>query len=87
MNMRAKNPLRLREGWIIFFVLGVVMLNFPFLHIFNKDILIFGTPLIVLYLMAGWPISIVVVYLFSLLLDIEEEDSDTSPPAPPQDQA
>jgi hypothetical protein len=87
MNMRAKNPLRLREGWIIFFVLGVVMLNFPFLHIFNKDILIFGTPLIVLYLMAGWPISIVVVYLFSLLLDTEEEDGDSSPPAPPQDQA
>lgn len=87
MNMRAKNPLRLREAWIIFFVLGVVMLNFPFLHIFNKDIRIFGTPLIVLYLMAGWPLSIAVVYCFSLLLDTEETGSDESPPASPQDQA
>lgn len=87
MNMRAKNPLRLREAWVIFFVLGMVMLNFPFLHIFNKDIRIFGTPLIVLYLMAGWPLSIAVVYLFSLLLDTGEADNDENPPTPPQDQA
>lgn len=87
MNMRAKNPLRLREAWVIFFVLGMVMLNFPFLHIFNKDIRIFGTPLIVLYLMAGWPLSIAVVYLFSLLLDAGEADNDETPPTPPQDQA
>ena len=44
MNMKAKNPLHLREAWVIFFVLGLVMLNFPFLHIFNKDIQIFGIP-------------------------------------------
>ena len=57
------------------------------LHIFNKNILIFGTPLIVLYLMVGWPLSIVVVYLFSLLLGTEEEAGDENPAAPPQDQA
>lgn len=87
MNMKAKNPLRLREAWVIFFVLGVVMLNFPFLHIFNKDMRIFGTPLIVLYLMVGWPLSILVVYLFSLLLDTGETGNDETPPTPPQDQA
>jgi hypothetical protein len=87
MNLRAKNPLRLREAWIIFFVLGVVMLNFPFLHIFNKDMQIFGTPMIVLYLMIGWPLSIVVIYLFSLLLDTGETVNDETPPTNPQDQA
>ena len=87
MNMRAKNPMHLREAWVIFFVLGLVMLNFPFLHIFNKDVQVLGIPLIIIYLMVGWPLSIVVVYLFSLLLVAEEAEQDEPPAAPPQDQA
>ena len=87
MNMRAKNPLHLREAWVIFFVLGLVMLNFPFLHIFNKDVQIFGIPLLILYLMVGWPLSILVVYLFSLLLGSEAAEDGPPPPPPPQDRA
>jgi hypothetical protein len=83
MNMRAKNPLHLREAWVIFFVLGLVMLNFPFLHIFNKDVQILGIPLLILYLMVGWPLSILVVYLFSLLLGSEAAEDGP----PPQDRA
>lgn len=86
MNIQTKNPLHLREAWVICFVLGLVMLNFPFLHIFNKDVQVFGIPLIILYLLIGWPLSIVVVALFSLLLGAREEDQDSTPP-PPQDQA
>lgn len=85
MNLRPQNPLHLREAWVICFILGLVMLNFPFLHIFNKDVPLFGIPLIVLYLMLGWPLSIVVIWLFSLLLGSETgEDGDGQPP---QDQA
>ena len=87
MSMRAKNPLHHREAWVIFFVLGLVMLNFPFLHIFNKDVQVLGVPLILLYLLVGWPLSIIVIYLFSLLLGIEGEEAGAPPPAPPQDQA
>jgi uncharacterized membrane protein YdjX (TVP38/TMEM64 family) len=87
MNMRAKNPLHLREAWVIFFVLGLVMLNFPFLHIFNKNIQLFGIPLIILYLLTGWPLSIVVVYFFSRLLGDEPEETGEPPSTPPQDQA
>jgi hypothetical protein len=87
MNMHGKNPLHLREAWVIFFMLGLVMLNFPFLHIFNKDVQIFGIPLIILYLMIGWPLSIVVVYLFSLLLGNEAAEDGPSPPPSSQDQA
>ena len=87
MNMRAKNPLHLREAWVIFFVLGLVMLNFPFLHIFNKDVLVLGIPLIILYLLIGWPLSIAVVAFFSLLLADEREENQDSMPPPPQDQA
>lgn len=87
MNMRAKNPLHLREAWVIFFVLGLVMLNFPFLHIFNKDTQVLGIPLIVLYLMVGWPLSIAVVCLFSLLLGNQDEEAGEPTSTPPQDQA
>ena len=87
MNMRAKNPLHLREAWVIFFVLGLVMLNFPFLHIFNKNMQVFGIPLIILYLLIGWPLSIAVIYFFSRLLGDGPEETGEPPSTPPQDQA
>ena len=80
--MHSKPSFNLQESWVICFFLGMVMLNFPFLHIFNKDELIFGIPLIVLYIFIGWPLSIVVVWLFSLLLGRQPEDVDDT-----QDQA
>ena len=58
------NRLQLRESWVIFFILGIIMMTFPFLHIFNKPVQLFGVPLLFLYLMLGWMISIIVIYLF-----------------------
>jgi len=80
--MRIKHHIHLQESWVICFFLGLVMLNFPFLHIFNKDLQLFGIPLIILYLFVGWPLSIVVIWLFSLLLSRFDEGEN-----PPQDQA
>ncbi|KIH76629.1 hypothetical protein SAMN05660860_01771 [Geoalkalibacter ferrihydriticus] len=72
--MKKAPSSHLRESWVLFFTLGVVMINFPFIHIFNKDILIFGIPLLVLYFLAGWPLSILVVYIFARILDKTEKD-------------
>jgi hypothetical protein len=58
--------LQLRESWVIFFIMGIIMMNFPFIYIFNKPITILGFPLMFLYLFIGWPISIFVIYLFTL---------------------
>jgi len=58
--------MQLRESWIIFFILGIIMMTFPFLHIFNKPVLLFGVPLLFLYFTAGWIISIIVIYLFMI---------------------
>jgi len=58
--------LQLRESWIIFFILGIIMMTFPFLHIFNKPVLLFGFPLLFLYFTGGWIISIIVIYLFMI---------------------
>lgn len=73
--------IRLKEGWGIFCVLGIVMLNYPFLHIFNKPYDFLGIPLMVLYFFIGWPISIGVIYLFSRYLvgqrSTDQSDSDS----------
>lgn len=68
--------LQLRESWIIFFILGIIMMTFPFLHIFNKPVLLLGVPLLFLYLTAGWLISIVVIYLFMIASRHEELSTD-----------
>jgi hypothetical protein len=71
--MKPERKLPLKDAWVIWFVLGIVMINYPFLHIFNKDILIFGIPLTVLYFYIGWPASIFVIYLFSIYLGRHSE--------------
>ena len=68
--------LQLPESWIIFFILGIIMMTFPFLHIFNKPTLLFGIPLLFLYLTAGWLISIVVIYLFMIASRREDTPTD-----------
>ena len=70
--MRRERKLPLKDAWAIWFLLGVVMLNYPFMDIFNKSILIFGIPLPILYFFIGWPISIGVIYLFSQMLEYPE---------------
>jgi hypothetical protein len=78
--MKPANPIRLKESWVLCFLLGLVMLNFPFIEIFNKTAVIFGVPVLVLYFMVGWPISIFIIFLFTRQIDITDspEKSDTS---------
>jgi len=62
-TQKILNRLQLREAWVIFFVLGNVMINFPFLRIFNQPISVIGYPVLFIYFTLGWAISIFVVYL------------------------
>lgn len=73
---RVMHRLQLRESWIIFFIMGIIMMNFPFLHIFNKPVTIFGLPLMFIYLTAGWAFSIFVIYLFMLALTYHRSSND-----------
>jgi hypothetical protein len=61
----------LREAWVLCLILGLVMLNFPFIHIFNSSVLLLGIPSLVFYLFSGWLVSILVIYLFT-----RQNDSD-----------
>lgn len=63
-----------REAWILCLILGIIMLNFPFIQIFNSGKFILGIPILVLYFFVGWPLSILVVYLFTRQLSNEEHE-------------
>lgn len=69
--------LRFRESWIIFFVLGAIMMNYPFISIFNKPAQLFSVPILYLYLQVGWAVSIFVIWLFNKANDLS--DNDRSP--------
>ncbi len=66
----------IREAWVLCLILGLIMINFPFIHIFNTDQLIFGIPTLVLYFFIGWPASIAVIWLFVKLMGRELRDKE-----------
>ncbi len=68
IRLRLLHRLQLRESWVIFFIMGIIMMNFPFMHIFNKADLLLGFPLMFIYLTGGWAVSIFVIYLFTLAI-------------------
>ena len=59
---------RLRQWWWIAFVLGVLMINYPFLHIFNRPALVAGIPVLFLYFILGWGLSVAVIALYAWAL-------------------
>ena len=68
--------LHIKEAWVIFFILGMIMLNYPFIHIFYKPgVLLFGMPVLFLYLYIGWFVSIVVIYLFIKAIDLRGDNN------------
>ena len=72
------SPNEMQEAWVFFFLLGLIMLNYPFLLIFNQPLFFWSIPLPVLYFFIGWPLSILVVYIFSRSLVSEDERSETA---------
>ena len=73
LRQQLMHRLQLTESWVIFFIMGIIMMNFPFMHIFNKPSTIFGFPLMFLYLFVGWAISILIIYLFTRAVGNSEE--------------
>lgn len=62
-----------REWWVIFFTLGFFLINYPIIHIVNKDLPVFGYPVFFLYLMIGWFGSIMVISLYVWLAERQGE--------------
>jgi hypothetical protein len=78
-RLKAKllRRLRLKDAWVIFFILGIIMMNYPFIKIFSEASSLFNIPALYLYLQFGWLISISVIYLFVKALDpTDEQDQE-----------
>ena len=71
--MKKQQGSSTKEAWVLCLILGIIMLNFPFIQIFNSGEFIFGIPVLVLYFFVGWPLSILVIYLFTLQIDDDKQ--------------
>lgn len=58
-----------RSIWLFLSILYVVLCSFPLLQVFNRNTLVFGIPLLILYLLLGWLLFIWVIYRFTCRLD------------------
>ena len=77
LKVKVLQRFRIKEAWVIFFILGIIMMNYPFIHIFHKPrILLFGMPVLFLYLYIGWFVSIVVIRLFVKAIDLHGNDQE-----------
>lgn len=76
LKLALLKRLRLRESWVIFFILGVIMLNYPFIQIFNKPVRVAGIPVLYLYFIGGWAVAIFVIYLFSRAVDLSTDKDE-----------
>ncbi|MBM4295831.1 MAG: hypothetical protein FJ126_13145 [Deltaproteobacteria bacterium] len=47
-----------RNAWALFGILVFLLLNYPLLQIFNRDALLGGIPVLVLYLHVVWILAI-----------------------------
>ena len=81
---KTQNILYKKEWWVIFFILGFFLINYPIIHIFNKDFLIFGYPAFFLYLMIGWFLSIVMIFTYTRLSDRRQSKVDNGQTIKPQ---
>jgi hypothetical protein len=59
---------KLRQWWWIAFALGLLMINYPFLQIFNTATFVLGLPLLFLYFFVGWAVSIGVIVVYAVAL-------------------
>ena len=63
--MAILNADRNRGIWLFFSALFVILFTYPLLQVFNLTTLVFGIPLLVLYLLLGWLLLIGVIYRFT----------------------
>jgi hypothetical protein len=59
---------RLRQLWLAVFVLGSLLINFPFISIFDRELLVLGFPLLYVYFLLGWFASICVIFVYCSLI-------------------
>lgn len=76
--MAAPHPDQHRTNWLFLTLLFSVFFSYPLLQVFNRTTLIFGVPLLILYLLLGWLLFIWIIYRFSCRLDKGRDEDNSS---------
>ncbi|MEJ2671060.1 MAG: hypothetical protein P8168_02430 [Deltaproteobacteria bacterium] len=63
---------KLGKFWALLGILGFLLLNYPLLEIFNRDILLAGIPFLVLYIFVIWLLAIIGLYALSRRLTVRK---------------
>lgn len=66
--MSTSGDRSVRNVWPVLFILGIVMLNRPFLNIFDQAEEVLGIPLLFHYMVFGWLFSIGVILFYRVAL-------------------
>ena len=74
-----KRPGSTSERLVALFLLGVVALNPPLLSIFNSETLLFGFPVVYLYLFGVWGVLIVLLGVVASGAETEPEPMTPDP--------
>jgi hypothetical protein len=67
-SARVQSSQRAKAWCRICFALGLLLINYPILQIFNQSMSLGGVPLMVVYLMGIWLVGIVVLFILSRFL-------------------
>ncbi|SEA09725.1 hypothetical protein SAMN05660420_01198 [Desulfuromusa kysingii] len=76
--MKKPQSNSIREAWILCLILGLIMINFPFIHIFNTPVTILGIPILIFYFLVGWPLSIAVIWFFVRYFENDPKNNSES---------
>ena len=75
--MRSKK--KRNERIVVIAMVSMLALNYPWLSLFSRNILVFGIPLLYLYLFGLWALLILLVGLIIESEEVEEQETETSP--------
>jgi hypothetical protein len=67
--MARSHPEPHRTSWLFLTILYGVLFSYPLLQVFNHTTLIFGVPLLILYILLIWLLFIWIIYRFSCRID------------------
>jgi hypothetical protein len=66
--MATPHPDQHWTNWLCITIFFAVLFSYPLLQVFNRTTLIFGVPLLIIFLLLGWLLFIWTIYRFSCRL-------------------
>ncbi len=66
--MKKRPVQKPKEIWLLSIAVGMVILNFPFIQVFNTQGFFFGMPTLIVYIFFVWSLLIIALIVFLHIL-------------------